>query len=379
MTLRKLPELIEIAAEIAHQIKDDLDKRWYAASEIELSIRWLQTFSVRATASVEPSLERVDQHVVSLSYGLIQELYSIAFEFARFSMRTPEQDSHAGVHMLPEQFDLLQAADLMFMAGVMFVIYHEIGHLNQNHGAIRALYGAGVTTCIIDDFEIVGEEAISGEQAAIYHATELAADFEALDWMATQLELFKGDEYLDHAYLQCAMVSCIMLLFNGDRPVRLDEEPLGTHPYPIPRMDYWVRLFAERTAMLAAPLQIAEDKPVIVKRFSDAAFLALLSWLTRGQWMDSPEYSDFCKGSSSHPSYPSYMRHIVNIWSRHDELARGARRYGGALSVLYFSDEFRDMVGAVPNRESLLAHAEKTLEAVSKIGPASLQSSKSNS
>ncbi len=369
MTLPQLPELIDRAVQFAHHIKDDLDSRWYTASEIELCIRWLDTSDVRATASAEPSLDRVDRHVISLSYGLIQELYSIAFEFARFSIGNPEQQGiHLGVHMLPAQFELLDSADLMFMAGVLFVIYHEIGHLNQNHGAIRSLYGTGIASCTIDDFEIAGEVPISGAQAAISHATEFAADAEALDWMAKQLECFRGSDYLDHAYLQCAMVSCIMFLFNGDRPVRIDAEPVATHPYPVVRMDYWVRLFAERTAILSDHLQVAEDKPAIVKRLSDASFVATLSWLTRGQWMDAPNYSDFCKGSSAHPNHASYMRHVIDIWSRHYEVARGARRYGGALSVLYFTDEFRKMVGAIPNRESFKTHTEKSLEAMTRLG-----------
>lgn len=364
MTPFTLPELIDSAVKISNLIKIDLDKRWYATSEIELCIRWLETTDIRATASIEPSLEKVDRHVISLSYGLIQELYSIAFEFARFSSGQPEQDSYAGIHMRPAQFDLFKAADLMFMAGVVFIIYHEVSHLNQNHGAIRAQYGDRFTSCIIDDFEVSGGVLISGDQAAISHATELAADYEALDWMATALECFKGADYLDHAYLQCAMVSCIMLLFNGDKSVRLDAEPLGTHPYPILRMDHWVRLFAERTEKLSAHLQITDEKLVITKRFSDAAFVALLSWLTRGQLMDNPEYSDFCNGSFSHQNYRSYMRHVINVWTRHDMQARGSRRYGGVLSVLYFTDELRAMVGAVPNQEDFRTHIEKTLETV---------------
>ena len=369
MTLPQLPELIDRAVQFAHQIKGDLDSRWYATSEIDLCIRWLETTDIRATASIEPSLDRVDRHVISLSYGLIQELYSIAFEFARFTIGPPEkQGVHLGVHMLPVKFDLLEAADLMFMGGVLFVIYHEIGHLNQNHGALRLLYGTGKTSCTIDDFEAVGEEPISGEEAAISHATEFAADAEALDWMATQLECFRGSDYLDHAYLHCAMVSCIMLLFNGDRPVRLDAEPVGTHPYPVIRMDYWVRQFAERIVIFSGELQVTEDKPAIVKRLSDAAFVAILSWLTRGQRMDAPDYSDFCKGLSAHPNHASYMKHVINIWSRHDEKAREARRYGGALSVLYFTDEFRKMVGAVASRDSFKTHVEQTLKAISRLG-----------
>ncbi|MCY1525181.1 hypothetical protein D9M68_601520 [compost metagenome] len=129
-------------------------------------------------------------------------------------------------------------------------------------------------------------------------------------------------------------------------------------------MDYWVHLFAERTAKLSSHLQIAEDRAAIVQRLSDAPFVALLSWLTRHQCMDKQEYSDFCKGSTTHPNFPSYMRRVIEIWSRHDHQARSARRYGGALSVLYFSEELREKVGALPNRESLSTHLEKSLEAV---------------
>lgn len=364
MVLLDLPERIALASDITQQIKDDLERRWYSASDIEFSITWQQTLEVRATASVEPSLDRIDRHVVSLSYGLIDQIYSIAFEFARFSTGGPGRDMHAGVHMLPRQFDIMRATDLMFMAGIMFVVYHEVGHLNQNHGAIRAIYGTNAPSAIVDECEVAGEGVISGAQSAISHATEFAADYEALDWMAASLMPFVGVDFLDHAYLHCGIVSCIMLLFNGARPIQIDAEPMGTHPYPLPRMDHWVRLFAERTALISTQNQIAEDQIAIAQRLSDASFVALMSWLVRGGGMATPEYTAFCRGSQAHPNYAEYMGHVVNMWSRHDEQARSARRYGGALSVMYFSDEFRAMVGAGINRETYLSHIENTLATV---------------
>ncbi|SEJ07081.1 hypothetical protein [Achromobacter sp. NFACC18-2] len=365
---KELPELIEDAVEFTDAMKADLDARWYAASDVELSIRWLSTMEVKATASVEPSLETVEQHVVSLSYGLLDCLYSVAFEFARFT-RVPSGEDHVhGTIAPPQHIDILETAELMFMVGLMFVFYHEIGHLNQGHGSIRALYGDDPTNGLIDDFEEAEVRRKVGDAATISHATEFAADFEAQDWMVRHLSSLSGDEAIHQAYLQCAMVSCTMLLFNGDQPVQLDSEPLGTHPYPVVRMDIWIQGFTERIALLAQRLQITEDRAELSKRFSDAGFLALLSWLTRNDKLDSPPHSDFCKGLPTHPNFSTYMRHVINSWSRHDELARAARRYGWPMGVLYFTDEYRARVEAEPNRDSFVEHLEKALQALAPGG-----------
>jgi len=358
-------ELADLAAAVALEIKEDLDKQWYEASGIELCIRWLPTKDVKANASAEPSLQNIERHVISLSFGLVNAIYANALEFARFAHPGPGGQIEHGIHRLPKRFTMLHAAELMFISGINFVIFHEVAHLNQNHGAIRALYGSSSNSCV-SEFGIAGEAEVIGEQAAISHATELAADFEALDWMARMLRWYKGEEYLDHAYLQCAIVSCIMLMFNDGRPVRLDAEASGTHPYPMIRMECWVRLYSERISVLTQPLDIVENKPTIVKMLDDTTLLALMSCLTRFECIDEPEYRDFCTGSSTHPNYKIYMSQIIDIWSRHDEQARNSRKYGGLLSLMYFTNDFRESVGAVPNRNSLSEHLQRTEEVLAR-------------
>lgn len=365
MKLYEMPDLIDLAYMIADEVKDRLCRQWYTAAGVELNIRWIPTNDIHAVAAVEPSPEDVQRHVITLSYGLLGQIYSNAFEFARFAQPGPDGGTLHGTQPLPGRFDMLHAAELMFISGVSFVIYHELGHLNQNHGAIRTRYGSDSTNSI-SEFQVAGEAELTGDQAAISHATELAADFEALDWLAMMLGPYKGDELLDHAYLQCAIVSCIMLMFNGGRPARMDAMPSGTHPPSLLRMDFWVRLYAERMAMLSQQLGVSNGPQAILKFLDDSSFLALLSCLTRLGCTDDPEYRDFCKGSTTHPNYKSYMSRVINIWSQHDDEARSSRRLGGVLSVLYFSDEHREMVGAVPNRDTWSDHVRLTQKVLAR-------------
>lgn len=357
--LYETSDLIELALMIADEVKDRLCRQWYTAAGVELSISWIATNDIRAVATVEPSLENVQRHVIALSYGMLTQIYSSALEFARFSQPGPDGGTINGTQPLPRRFDMLHAAELMFISGVSFVIYHELGHLNQNHGAIRARYGAG-SAASISEFQVAGAATLLGDQAAISHATELAADFEALDWLAMMLAPYKGEEFLDHAYLQCAIVSCVMLMFHGGRPARMDMTPSGTHPPSILRMDFWVRAYAERIVLFSPQLGLTKGRQEILKFLDDTSFLALLSCLTRLGCMDDPEYQDFCIGSTTHPNYKSYMKSVINIWSQHDDESRSSRRFGGVGSVLYFSDEHRVMVGAVPNRDSWSEHIKLT-------------------
>lgn len=360
-------EIFDLATEIAGRIKSHLEEAWYNKTEVALRITLSDTPHLGAWASVAPTLDAPTRHEITLTYELVERIYSEALDFAMFALGHKDQIHPAGIHMIPAQFELLQAAEFMFESGIAFVIFHEVGHINQLHGTIRAKYGpANMNPCTISEFsEMDGSQPLTGDLASIYHATEFAADFEALDWMATSLEMmFKGDNFNDHAYLQVAIVSCIMLIFNGDNPVRLDPTPVGSHPYPAPRMDLWTKTYAERTQILSDHLEIKLNKEEITKRFMDASFLALMKWMTRHQLPDVPQYTDFCKGTMAHPNHDSYMREVINPWSLEYQQARNSRKYGHPLSVLYFSDEFRIKVGATKNHETLRDHLRLCLAAI---------------
>lgn len=360
-------EIFDLAAAMATGIKAHLDDKWYDKSGVTFSIGWSTRPELDAHAIVSPTLEAPEQHRIVLSYSLVEYIYSEALDFAMFARWPKDHEDRPVAHTIPEQFEMLQAAQFMFESGIAFVIFHELGHLNQSHGLIRSKYDpAGSDPTIVSEFAAVhGHEKITGDYATVHHATELAADFEALDWMSNGLELmFKGEDFIDHAYLQCAIVSCIMLVFNGDRPLHIDPQPIGSHPHPLPRMDFWVKAYAERMRIRAEALEITTSNDDITKRFMDASFWALMKWITRLQLPEVPQYTDFFKGAVAHPDYATYMREVVNLWTAEYQQARSSRKFGAPLSVLYYADEFRDKIGAVKNRESLMTHVQRTLNAV---------------
>lgn len=362
-------EIFEIASEIAERIKNYLDEQWYDKTEISLQINWSQKPTLGAWASIEPSLESPSRHSITLTYELVEAIYSEAFDYSLFAKsKIPNLD----IQQIPDQFEILQAAEFMFESGIRFIIFHELGHINQNHAAIRTKYDAAITSsCTISEFEIQDEnKTLTGNLASIYHATELSADLEALDWMASVLEQqFSGVSFVDHAYLQCAIVSCIMLMFNGDRHLHIDAAPIGSHPYPALRMELWVKAYAERSLLLSEGLDIKTNGNEITKQFMDSSFLAILKWMTRNQLPSIPQYTDFCKGAMLHQNHDSYMREIINLWSNEYEESRNARKYGGVFSVLYFSDEYRVKVGATNNTETLEEHVTHCLNAIQKNSP----------
>ena len=352
-------EVFDLAAEIAGRIKNHLDELWYEKAEITLSIMFSTKPKLGAWASVAPTVEAPTRHEITLTYALVEHIYSEALDFSMFAIGRKGQVNPSGAHMIPEQFDLLQAAMFMFESGITFLIFHELGQINQYHGPIRAKYGpTGTAISIISEFEVMDTtQMLTGDLASIFHATELAADFEALDWMANSLQaIFKGADFIDHAYLQCAIVSCIMLMFNGGNPVCLDPVPVGSHPYPVLRMDLWIKAYAERTWVLSKALELETSKEEVTKRLMDASFWVLMKWMTRLQLPDVPCHTDFFKGMMAHQNYDSYMLEIINLWTLEYQQARRNRKYGGPFSVLYFTDQFRAKVGAAMNNETLEEH-----------------------
>lgn len=356
------------AMDVSERIAGGLRERWYNSQGVSLDIRWSPFPGIGAWAYLVPSLEAPTEHVVTLTYDLVQTIYDLAWTFAFFATGNGKP-LPVDAQLIPARFEPKSAAEFMFASGIAFVIFHEIGHLNQGHGSIRSKFNPARSDGLsVHDFDVhVGapEAPATGEHAAILHATELAADFEALDWMAsiTQRD-FQGEEYTDHAYLQCAIVSCIMLMFNGAYPMRLDPAPIRSHPYPPIRMYLWVKAYSERTAVLLKELKIEADAKSIFTKYSAATFWALMSWVNRIGAADDPAYTDILKGPLEHPNFGSYMRHVVDAWSRVYRDARSSRRYGMPLSVLYFDNDFRALIGTVPNEETLRQHVEAAAIAV---------------
>lgn len=359
----EITEINGYAADIASSVKAQLDDAWYEGSGISLSINFSTESELGAWASVWPTLEKPLRHEISITYSLVQRLYNEAFDFSMFAFNPDGKSLPLETHLIPAEFDFETAVNFMFESAIAFLIFHELAHLNQSHGDIRARYGkAGDTPQRIAEFTKVKDDAlIVGDLASAYHATELAADFEALDWMFTSLgAMFKGDDLVDHAYLQCSIVSCIMLIFNGDKPAHLDDTPSKSHPYPWPRMETWVQTYVERLELSSNFFAINLSRAAITKRLMDASYVAILKWMTRFEIPETPEYVEFVKGARNHPNYRSYMQQVIKLWSQEYKAARGSRKYGPPFSVLYFTDEFRNMVGASLNDEPWKEHIEKS-------------------
>ena len=354
-------EIFELASAYAMAIKESLEKAWYDASGVSLSISFSTEPYLDAWAAVRPRNGPPTNHEIVLSYKLVEEIYGAALEYARFAHGRKGETHPLGLQMVPESFDMLAAAKFMFESGVIFVIFHELGHINQDHGSIRSGYSANhLISTVVNEFSINDGKRLSGDLASIYHATEMAADFEALDWMSTSLAAqFKGVDFIERAYLQSAIVSAIMLIFNGDNPPQLDRQPAGSHPYPWLRMDLWAQAYSERTRVLSNSLMI-DTATDVRKTFMDAAYLATLSWMTRYQLTGVYEYERFVSGPMSHENYSEYMRAVVNVWTAEYRHARSARKYGFPFSVPYYTDELRAKVGAVKNVESFADHVRES-------------------
>ncbi|MBC3487156.1 hypothetical protein HU750_15905 [Pseudomonas sp. SWRI50] len=358
-------ELYRIAADMGSEIAEYLNAQYYEKSGIQLSIRWSTASGIGASASVWPSMDAPSHHIIEITYEFLTVIYAQALDFAMFAMGKKGEAHHLGIHMLPSRFDMFEAAELMYQFGLSFVIFHELGHLNQNHGAIRAKYSNAPVNLTLNEFGISAGGKFTGELAAIFHATELAADYEALDWMASFLQVqYSGEEYYDLAYMQCASVSFIMLVFNGDEPVRFDKEPTGSHPYPVIRMDLWMQAYYERLVITSGRLGIDAPKADIHKRFCDAAYMALMKWMTRLQLPDEPQYTGHTLGATTHPNFKEYMHAVVGIWSRECEDALASRKFGTPLGVAYYTDELRAVIGVESNTYTFLEHLERCSSAV---------------
>ena len=214
----------------------------YKGTGSELSIGWLHDFGLRACAyEQEPST-----HKIEISYGLVIWLYRQAHIFTTISESEYFKKEYgwafSGIHsdsanLLPLGMTAAQCRDLIFDTVLEWVFMHELAHHAQSHLKIRSTHSSTSNVEIVDKAYVAGEPILVGREAAISHATEIAADHEAivhlLPYLASENKgglLPKTEVFM----LVCGLV-CLFNKFYGSSTNFPSPVPIGSHPHPAVR------------------------------------------------------------------------------------------------------------------------------------------------
>lgn len=360
------PEVYQLAGNVINSICRDLNETIYKKNGGKLSIAWREGESFNASAKILNNLSEPPSHQIILNYYLVKELYRdvVAYhEFAENIHYHPSilevLNSLSDMPLLPEDFTLKDNINNMFMASLTFVFFHELGHLMQQHGRIRAIFSENsIDDLMVNECDIDNSTLLSGKQAAVSHTTELAADSSAVSRCILELmrqfshesivgEDDKGPLFLGAVQLFVTGVSSLFYRFRGVESGYLEQIPLGTHPLPLVRLELNLPRIYE---MLSFPvidkiMGHRLDREGIVRLVSKAAYSGAFFWLVRSADRSTgiPENYLF-KGLLESEELKRYIECIIATWDEIEPMIDSYNLDDIPFAKLGFTDQLRAAV-----------------------------------
>jgi hypothetical protein len=324
---------------------------------------WLEKNTVNAWAeSTYPdSREGKVEHKITISYGLIQQLYQHSKMYHEFMVKYQDSDyfshifqNHNPKSKLPKFDSPENSINNMLLGGLTWVYFHELGHLIQEHGYIRKKFSSihSSSSCIEESYSNFNI-SLQGKDSSIFHTTEFAADFEAINFCVTELirHFFTDDEikrdvisedsrheFLSTLYLFVCGLTCTMYLFYGNKKNNLTSSPEGSHPQPIRRLDACIPHLIEKLDLIFKCIPSMKlNRPEIVYLCIGASHSYGIFW----QSSNNNHEIELPEGIQQDPHYMSYWRNIIKTWDEIKNEVESVRWSGSTFGLLQFSDEFR--------------------------------------
>jgi hypothetical protein len=289
-----------------------------------------------------------------LYYELARQLYRDVQEFYAFVTCSKSQEFLPKIlralgdqefSIMPKDFTEEDQIKNMFLGALTWVLFHELSHLQQEHGYIRSKF---ITSgCqLINECDVFSSARLTEKDAAIYHVTELAADFEAISFCISELQRhFKADIFLGAAYLFVCGISCCFYRFNCNY-LDVESVPVGSHPNPIVRMELSIQQLIEFLDFDCFPRLVgfSMDRKKLVYFFNQAVFISSIFWHMTSVDSANHDLERLVLKPVSEPVRKSYFKAIIDTWDEIVTDIRAVRRSEPPFSLLTFTDEFRELV-----------------------------------
>jgi hypothetical protein len=362
-------EIYELASRVIGDITRDLNESTYAKLGGELRITWHEEKKFGAFASTLSEPGEPPKHRITMHYELVRQVWRDAEDLCEFLRSIPEDsdvdklyDFYGDRTKLPKCFDDEELVKNMFVAAITWVYFHEIGHLMQEHGVIRAEFAEGnsddAQTTDVHDYEASHGKRLIGREALVSHVTELAADFEAMHFYVLELLRHITDpDFVDDKkrtevlsgliYLMVCGLSLLFFRFNGSQPILPTAVIAGSHPNPLVRLEINVPQIFESLDMIGKVVDHGLDRKQLVLLCAKAALSATLYWsMTKAE---KHKFDDrfLLKGLLTNKVVLQYLQPIVTCWDEMLPRVKEIRRFGSPLGLMNFTDSFRTRIAGV--------------------------------
>ena len=361
MQSRTDPEIYELANNVLAEITQNLSDGIYKQLQGSLAFGWATAPKFNAWAESDTVVGGPPQHKIILHYELARLLYRDAEDFCSFAsneqtkrlIQTAFADD--ATDLLPECFTLDDCIQNMFLGSLTWVYFHELGHLMQEHGRVRDDGRSVSATSTIQELDAHAAQILTGRQASISHATELAADSEAttLCLIASARHFLKGppvDEsdgaevFIGSVYLLTCSLACIFYRFNAGSSPNVITPITGSHPSPIYRLELSAPHIYELTELLLKAHDFDGQRRRLVGMTKQAADLGSF-FCNYGQGTSTEETIHlFIKGFLQRPEFKPYSKEILTVWDEIHPSIMASRHFGVELGVLQFAPDFRNFV-----------------------------------
>ncbi|GBR56770.1 hypothetical protein [Gluconobacter sphaericus] len=363
-------EIYELAGDILGRINNETNDIIYAPLGGKLSIYWSEKEIYGAYASSLSQSDKPPQHSITIYYEFVRQVWRDIENFCEFLRSRPEADFtpyefYNNRTKLPECFNEDEHVRNMFIAAITWVYFHELGHLLQEHGIIRHEFGPrgneAMQTTHVHDFEVSHHKPINDREALVSHVTELAADFAATIFYATDLLRHIEDPSFADAeerpevlcgtlYLMVCGLSLVFFRFNGSKPIVPIAAVEGSHPKPLTRLELLLSQICEYLGIVETETGHSFNQELLEVLCTKAVFSTTMYW----SWTNGDDFdvSFTLRGGQSSPVNMQYLQKIVAIWDEILPRIKEVRRFLSPLILMRFTDTFREKLNSVSTQGS---------------------------
>lgn len=345
-------EIIDLTCQVFSTIVDDLNDGIYKDINGEISVRWSTKEVFYAWAAVDMADESTPKHYVGLTYETALLLYrdvEAYFQYIESGIDNGKFDlifqDFEYPKILASKSSLDYCIKNMFISGITWLFFHELGHLVQEHGKVRQEYGCGFGTDIVDcaASENVSNQFLTGKASAVSHVTEIAADyFATISCLRALTRHFEGTIFDEEVRSFSVALSLVLYRFHGTESFTPMDKPKGSHPNPLIRLEQTQPLIFEVYSALdiQKTLKSTLSRLDMVNITSWSSYTVGLFWLRKNRHFEIPE-DYFIAGSMQRPEMLTYHKHMVEIWDEIKPRIDEVKLIDDEYSELQFSPQYR--------------------------------------
>jgi hypothetical protein len=352
-------KIVELAVHVLSLIESDLnsDEQFYKGFGGTIELRWSDKKAFYADAQTASHPSEIAKHFVGLTYETVILMYRDIENYHKYISSSVDNSYFDEVfkgYEYPKALNTViteeESVRAMFISGITWIFFHEVGHLIQEHGHIRQFYRGSKDTNIVDSPTQVNDEKqqVEGFEAAVSHVTEFAADFYATVSCLRGLHhnFTNIEEFEETLRSFAAVIALIFYRFHGTTDYTPEKIPVGSHPKPLIRLEQNAPIFFEFiTPEFLNHRNSKLDRLSIINMTSWASITIGLFWL-RKHYQKIIPVDFFLSGSFQRPGMIEYHQVIIATWDEIKPVIDSVKRIDDYYSELKFSDEYREKINS---------------------------------